>query len=120
MRAVIALIVLVIIAFVFVRNDDESTSSDDRPSHNANLVGRFIRWEPVDESSGYAYIEVQNRGATSAVAECTVRVSNDFGDFGFDYLVGETIAAGDTLSGRVPIDVGEGSFTINHGEVTDC
>ena len=93
---------------------------DDPPARSSNLVGRFLRWEPVDESSGYAYFEVENRGSSSATATCSIRVSNDFGDFGFDSLVGERVAAGDTLTGRVALDVGEGSFTINKGTVTDC
>lgn len=93
---------------------------DDPPARSSNLVGRFLRWEPVDESSGYAYFEVENRGSSSATATCSIRVSNDFGDFGFDSLVGERVAAGKTLSGRVALDVGEGSFTINEGTVTDC
>jgi hypothetical protein len=87
---------------------------------SSSLTGRFIRWEPVDEANGYAYISVTNHGSTAGVAECTVTVRNDFGDFGFDYMVGETIGAGETFSGRMAINVGEGSFLINQGDVTDC
>ena len=42
------------------------------------------------------------------------------GNFGFDILVGEPIEAGETISGRIPIDVGEGALLINEGEVEDC
>jgi hypothetical protein len=91
-----------------------------QPSPAKELVGTFIRWEPVDEANGYAYIEVKNNGTTTATAECTVRVGNDFGNFGFDFMVGEEIPPGETFSGRMALSVGEGSFLINEGEVTDC
>jgi hypothetical protein len=85
-----------------------------------NLTGTFIRWEPVDDARGYAYFSVTNHGSTEALAECTIKVSNDFGNFGFDYLVGEPVGPGETINGRVALDVGEGSFLINEGEVTNC
>ncbi len=43
------------------------------------------------------------------MAECTVKVSNDFGNFGFDYMAGEELAPRETMSGRMALDVGEGS-----------
>ena len=92
----------------------------DDSEPNGNLVGRFIRWEPVDEARGYAYFEITNRGTSTATAECTIEVRNDFGNFGFDILVGERVPAGETISGRIPINVGEGSFLIDEGEVSDC
>lgn len=84
------------------------------------LVGTFISWEPVDDARGYANFTVTNNGTTTATAECSVSVSNDFGNFGFDKLVGETVPAGETISLRMALDVGEGSALINEGEVTDC
>jgi hypothetical protein len=91
-----------------------------KPTPAKHLSGKFIRWEPVDDAHGYAYFSVTNHGNKVAVAECTISVENDFGNFGFDYLVGERIKPGKTLRGRVPLDVGEGSFSINRGEVKDC
>jgi hypothetical protein len=89
-------------------------------SGSSNLTGRFIRWEAVDDARGYAYFEVTNRGSQTATAECTIRVRNDFGNSGFDILVGEQVPAGETISGRIALDVGEGSFLIDQGEVTNC
>jgi hypothetical protein len=63
---------------------------------------------------------VTNNGSTTATAECTVRVSNDFGNFGFDFMVGEEVPPGETISGRMALSVGGGSFLIDDGEVTDC
>jgi hypothetical protein len=97
------------------RNDPEPTA--EPPS---NITGEFLRWEPVDEANGYAYFSITNHGPTDDVAECSVSVSNDFGDFGFDILAGEPVKTGETIEGRMAIDVGEGSFLINEGEVTDC
>lgn len=85
-----------------------------------NLVGTFVEWVPVDEANGYAHFTIKNNGTTTVTAECTVSVSNDFGNFGFDSLVGEQIAPGETISGRMAISVSEGSFLINEGEVKDC
>ncbi len=34
--------------------------------------------------------------------------------------VGEDIPAGQTITGRIAINVGEGSFLIDKGTVTDC
>ena len=126
------LIILVLGGIIFVvgrpRGDGDGGSSrtptpaadQDEDEPNRNLVGRFIEWEAVDDAHGYAYFEIENTGSSAATAECTIRVSNDFGNFGFDVLVGERVPAGDTISGRIPLDVGEGSFQINKGEVTDC
>jgi hypothetical protein len=86
----------------------------------SNCRGTFLTWEPVDDARGYAYFTVTNNGSTTATATCTVTVRNDFGNFGFDILVGETIAPGQTINGKMAISVGEGSFLINQGEVTDC
>ena len=63
---------------------------------------------------------ITNSGAETATAKCFIRVQDDFGDFGFDGLVGEEVGPGQTITGRIPISVGTGSFLINHGEVTDC
>jgi hypothetical protein len=86
----------------------------------ANITGTFVDWNPVDDSSGYALFTLHNSGAASGVAKCTISVKDDFGDFGFDSLVGETVEPGQTVSRRLPINVGKGSYKINHGEVKDC
>ena len=39
---------------------------------------------------------------------------------GFDCRVGEDVPAGQTITGRIAINVGEGSFLIDKGTVTDC
>lgn len=54
------------------------------------------------------------------MAECNVSVSNDFGNFGVDVMTGEYIEPGDTRRFRMLLDVSEGAFLINEGEVTDC
>lgn len=117
-------IVVALIVFVMTRGDSSSerTGSDpDEPDRvSTDIRGEFVRWEPVDDARGYAYFTITNHGDAAATAECSVRVSNDFGNFGFDSLVGERIAAGDTFTGRMAISVSEGSFLINEGEVTDC
>lgn len=115
------LVGLLVLLGIIIAN---TNSNDDPPNRSgggsANLVGRFISWEPVDDARGYAYFEIENRGSSSAVAECTIEVSNDFGDFGFDILVGERVGAGDTFTGRIAINVGEGSLLIDSGAVKDC
>jgi hypothetical protein len=90
------------------------------PAVYRNVTGTFVRWEPVDDKRGYAYIRMTNHGTTTATAECSVHVRNSFGNFGFDSLVGEEIAPGATLTVKLPISVGDGSFLIDEGEVTDC
>lgn len=118
----VLLIGLLVLLGIIVANQNSSGSSDrsNRSTTNSNLVGRFVSWEPVDDSSGYANFTITNRGSSSATAECSVRVSNDFGDFGFDSMVGERVPAGEAIALRMALDVGEGSFTINDGEITDC
>jgi hypothetical protein len=105
-----------------IRGGDDSTTPAARTPEPAtkHLVGTFLRWEPVDDSRGYAYFKITNNGSTTETAKCTIKVENDFGNFGFDYLVGESVPAGDTIRGRIALDVGEGSFLIDRGEVTDC
>lgn len=85
-----------------------------------NLTGTFLRWQPVDSANGYAYFTVTNNGASTAVAKCTVNVRDDFGDFGFDTLVGETVPAGQTVTLKMAIGMGKGSLLVNHGTVKDC
>lgn len=87
---------------------------------SANITGTFVAWDPVDDSSGYALFTLHNSGTASGVAKCTISVKDDFGDFGFDSLVGETVELGQRVSGKIPINVGKGSFKMNHGEVKDC
>jgi hypothetical protein len=116
----IILIALVMVAvWWFVYRGDGSTEVDDA-IQNASLVGRFVSWEPVDDARGYVNFTITNRGSSSATAECRITVTNSFGDFGFDSLVGERIPAGETVRLRMAINVGEGSFLIDEGEVTDC
>jgi hypothetical protein len=87
---------------------------------SANITGTSVAWDPVDDSSGYALFTLHNSGTASGVAKCTISVKDDFGDFGFDSLVGETVELGQRVSGKIPINVGKGSFKMNHGEVKDC
>lgn len=89
------------------------------PSEN-HLTGKFLEWVPVDEGNGYAYFSITNSGTTTETATCSISVKNDFGNFGFDSLVGESVGAGQTITGKIPLSVSKGSFLINSGEVTDC
>jgi hypothetical protein len=75
---------------------------------------------PVDDAHGYAFFSVTNSGGVTQTATCTITVQDDFGDFGFDYLVGETVGPGQTITGKIPLSVGKGSFLINRGTVKDC
>jgi hypothetical protein len=120
-QLVVGLIVLVVAAgvFGFVRGRPASAPGA-APAANRNVTGTFVRWEAVDDKRGYAYFTATNHGTETVTAECKVSVRNDFGNFGFDSLVGEQIAPGETLSGRMSISVGDGSQLINQGEVTDC
>lgn len=103
------------------RDDERSEPREAaEPEEVKNVTGTFLRWEPVDDARGYAHFSVTNNGDKAVTVTCTISVRNDFGDFGFDSLVGERIAAFDTLSGKIPINVGEGSFLIEEGEVKDC
>jgi hypothetical protein len=126
-RALMGLLLLVgIVVAVVSGNEDESNGSNatetpsEAPEPDSRITGTFVRWEPVDDARGYAYFSITNAGPEDGVAKCTIKVSNDFGNFGFDMLVGEPIAVGETIEGRIPLDVGEGSFLINQGEVTNC
>ncbi|HLX34865.1 MAG TPA: hypothetical protein VKR30_06420 [Candidatus Limnocylindrales bacterium] len=85
-----------------------------------NLTGTFVSWQPVDDGHGYAFFTVTNLGSSPEEPKCTVKVSDDFGDFGFDILVGQSVSPGQTLSGDIPLSVGKGAFLMNHGSVTDC
>lgn len=86
----------------------------------SNLTGKFLSWEPVHEANGDAHFSVTNNGTSAAAAKCSISVRNDFGNFGFDSLVGETVAPGQTITGKIPISVSRGSFLINSGDVKDC
>ncbi|MDO8484283.1 MAG: hypothetical protein Q7S35_04995 [Candidatus Limnocylindrales bacterium] len=121
----LALIALVVVAWAIFGggnsgNSVSATVAPAAPVEVSHLTGSFVRWEPVDEANGYAYFTVTNSGTTTETATCTVRVENDFGNFGFDILVGEPVGPGETISGRLPLSVGEGSFLINQGEVNNC
>ena len=119
------LAVLVVVGAAFGSRGGKGAAPTSRPATTIapvakQLVGTFVEWVPVDEANGYAYITIKNNGTTTVTAECTVSVRNEFGNFGFDSLVGEEIAPGETFSGRMAISVSEGSFLINEGEVKDC
>jgi hypothetical protein len=90
------------------------------PEPSADLHGKFLYWEPVSDSRGYAHISITNRSDVPGTAYCYVEVSDSFGDSGWDSLTGEEIAPHYTSRGKVPIDVGQGSWLIDHGEVRDC
>lgn len=85
-----------------------------------HLTGKFLSWQAVDDAHGYAFFSITNSGTTTETATCTISVEDDFGDFGFDALVGEPVGPGKTISGNIPLSVGKGSFLINRGEVKDC
>jgi hypothetical protein len=121
----LALVAVVVVAYLVVGRgnsggSDSATPPPAAPAAVSHLTGTFLRWEPVDEQNGYAYFSITNNGTTTETATCTISVENDFGDFGFDILVGEPVGPGETISGNIPISVGEGSFLINKGEVTNC
>ena len=76
---------------------------------------------PIDEGPGYAGYSVSNSGADTETAKCFIKVTDDSGDFGFDYLVGQTVVGpGQTVTGSIELNVGKGSFLINSGSVTNC
>jgi hypothetical protein len=117
--AILAVLLLVGWWFLFGQGDDGADQAEEpaRP----RMTGAFVRWEPVDDARGYAYFTITNRSSTTdGSAECTITVSNDFGNFGVDILTGEPVPAGEMISRRIAMDVDEGSFLINQGEVTDC
>jgi hypothetical protein len=121
----LALVAVVVVAYLAVGRgnsggSDSATPPPAAPAAVSHLTGTFLRWEPVDEQNGYAYFSITNTGTSTETATCTISVENDFGDFGFDILVGEPVGPGETISGNIPISVGEGSFLINKGEVTNC
>ena len=119
---VVVIIVLVAIGAAVGSNKSGSSGSGSSGSGSggAHLSGTFIQWVPVDEGHGYAYFSVTNSGTASATAKCTISVKDDFGDFGFDMLVGETVGPGQTITGKMAIGVGKGSLLINSGDVKDC
>ena len=90
------------------------------PAAGKHLTGTFLSWTAVDDAHGYAYFSVTNSGSVTETAECTIDVRDDFGDFGFDSLVGESVGPGATVSGKMALNVGKGAFLINKGSVKDC
>ena len=84
------------------------------------MTGAFVRWAPVDDGHGYAYFTITNHGSSPETAKCFVEVSDDFGDFGFDTLIGASVSPGQTISGNIPLSVGKGAFLMNHSNVKDC
>jgi hypothetical protein len=88
-------------------------------SANSKLSGVYGSWTPVDAGHGYARFAVTNHGTTSATAKCTVEVRDDFGNLGWDSLVGETIPAGQTKTLRMAISF-EGALRVTKGTVKDC
>jgi hypothetical protein len=86
----------------------------------SDITGRYVGWVPVDAGHGYALISVTNTGDSTETAKCTVEVTDDFGDAGWDVL-DQPIDAGQTFRGRVPLTVqNNGAYKIDHGEVKDC
>lgn len=122
-QLVVGLVVLAIglVAFGMIRDWTDSTSGGNGGGNPArNVTGAFVGWDPDDDVHGYVVFTITNHGSQTETARCSVRVSNDFGNFGFDSLVGETVGPGQTINGRMAISVGEGSALINKGEVSDC
>ena len=113
-------VVLLVVGYASGAGKGSSGGSSGGNSGANHLTGKFVDWVPVDEANGYAFFSITNSGTSTETATCTIRVKNDFGNFGFDYLVGEEVGPGQTVTGKLPLRVGEGSFLINHGEVTDC
>jgi hypothetical protein len=112
--------VFVLLAACSAGTGQAADNGDSNGNSGAGLSGLFIEWVPVSDSNGYAYFSVTNSGGTTATATCTIKVSNDFGNFGFDILSGESVGPGETISGKMPLSVGEGSYLINKGAVSDC
>jgi hypothetical protein len=80
----------------------------------------FAGWARVDDAHGYAYVSITNSSTSAATAKCLISAKDDFGDFGFDSLMGEAVGAGQTVQVKIPISVSKGSFLINSREVTGC
>ena len=92
----LALIALAVVVWLAFSRGNSGSSADTTPPPAAapevsHLTGEFVRWEPVDEQNGYAHFSITNTGSATEVATCTISVSNDFGNFGFDSLVGEEV-----------------------------
>lgn len=105
-----------IVWFLFFRGGGVEPESEPE----SELVGEFVRWEAVDDARGWAFFTVTNEGGSPAEATCSVSVFNDFGNFGVNIMSGERVGAGATISRRIAIDVDEGAFSVDEGEVTDC
>jgi hypothetical protein len=78
-----------------------------------------VQWQAVDDRRGYAAYRITNDGTDAVTVRCNVVVENEFGNFGIGSIT-EQLDPGESASGRVPIDVGTGSFLITRGKVTDC
>lgn len=85
-----------------------------------SITGTFVGWTAVDSAHGYANITLTNNGDTEATANCTVEVTDDFGDTGFDYL-SESVPAHQSTTGRIALTVtGNGAMNVTTGTVKDC
>lgn len=113
-------VAVVVIGVIFLASSRPSSPGSSTPAARASITGSFIRWEPVDDARGYAVFTVTNNGSAAGTAKCSVSVRNEFGNFGFDSLVGETVGAGQTRTFRLALSVGSGSRLINTGTVKDC
>jgi hypothetical protein len=113
------LVAAVVLLWIVLGGNGGSGATPD-PATPSHLTGKLLGWDPVDQASGYARFSVTNSGTADAVAKCSITVKNDFGDSGFDFLVGLPVPAGETVTSRIPLSVGKGSFTMNRGSVTGC
>jgi hypothetical protein len=87
---------------------------------SASVSGTVDQWLPVDAGHGYALVTFTNDGTDTATVTCTVEVSDDFGDRGWDYI-DITLAPGESQKGRVALTVqSDGAYKVNGGVVKEC
>lgn len=85
------------------------------------VTGTLDRWAAIDSAHGYASFTLTNSGDSTVTATCTVEVSDDFGDIGYDQLAGVPVPAYESVTGRIALTVtGNGAANVNNGTVKDC
>ncbi len=90
-------------------------------SGSGGSVTGTATWLPVDTAHGYALVTLTNSGSEDATATCTVEATTDFGDMGFDSMVGENIPAGQTVTAKFPLTIqNESAFKVTSVTVKDC